>query len=306
MEIEILSLSGDHVASLTAELNWTVDDALEQLSLEEHRICSLTSESPLFPSLPLAECGLRELPELNHLTAIFWSKAGLEAEGLSLRVLLEKDVSSKEIRNYWNLRSAGYSLHECRCSGYGISEVRQFLQSPRSRGLFFEDVGSLLKDAGFSPLEMHFQGYNLTQLRRLGFSCRSLFPEIAKGLEELRVAGFTLEEIFECGFSIDELLSMGLTLTAGDLRRMGWSVLKMQAAGFSASKLKQAGFALLQLKDVYSLPELKDAGYNAWALMSAGFKYDEMRSHFSEQDLIDAGYTVRARHASSRQPRPAL
>jgi len=296
LTVDVRSLSGDCIGKFEAESHWTGDEVLDKLRQDhqEHRICTLTHENGelLLPCLSLTKCGLETE---SIVTAVFWTKAGFEAKGLGLRALIENTPGSRAIRHSCFLRSSGYSLCECRCSGYSVREVKEFIQSPQSSDLLKAgEVGEHLKDAGFTAKEMHSEGYTIAQLRCLGFSLRSLYPDVSQKLEEIRGAGFTLEEIFEAGFKLEQLQAMGLGLSVGDLKRMGWSVAKMQEAGFTARQLKMAGFTLWQLKDAgVTLKDLKEAGYSAWTLMCSGFKYEAMSSLFSKKDLVDAGYTTK-------------
>jgi hypothetical protein len=136
-----------------------------------------------------------------------------------------------------------------------------------------------LMDAGCDPNRIKALGFTASQTRALGKTTR-----------EMRAAGWPVTDMKGAGFD------------AGSLVAGGYSVSELKSVSFTASQMKDAGCRLQQLKNDFSLEELKDA-FDIQSLCSAGYSLSDMRgasfSAFSlkavgcsAEELKDAGFSA--------------
>jgi ribosomal protein L13E len=178
---------------------------------------------------------------------------------------------------------------------------------------------SLCQNLGFNnPMQLHKciqdgAGKNPAWLRSKGLIAKKLIP-LGYDLAGMKRLGFSREHLIELGYitpepetpppkiekekfdktdsdDVRELINKGYD--AVDLRHMGVTVHHCRVAGFEARDLFRRGFRLEELKEEYSLTDLKGVGFNPRELVRY-FPGHQMRAAgFTSQEMRCAGFTIR-------------
>jgi len=300
IEVLVLSLSGTQLASIGAEESSTLADLFDKLlEANECRICTLVyNEFELCGPSNLFEYGFRL--GKNVVTAIFKTKQWLEESGFSPTMLMNTDSDSMAHRASNKLKSCGYTVRELRATGYTASELRTCLEAMRNvpkREAQIMDMqlhptcpACLLRDGGYSFAEMHEAGYSTRTLKDLGFSL-AIFIEANIAISDMMEAGFTALDFLQNGWTLSDLQK--LAFRAGQLKCTRTIPKQLKEAGYTVEQLKMAGYSLVQMKEGFSLPELKQAGYTAWVLAKSGFGVKELEeAGFTSTELGNAGFVI--------------
>jgi ribosomal protein L13E len=147
------------------------------------------------------------------------------------------------------VRAGGFTARDLRAGGFRAAEVRSFGYS-----------AAQCKAGGFSAGELRKCGVGASELKDGGFSVR-----------RLRAAGFSAAEMRRARFTAAQMLKSG-----------GYTPEQCQMGGYSAAELAAGGATVSDMRNLFSLPELREAGFDPEELHTAGF---------SLKVLKDAGYS---------------
>ncbi len=193
-------------------------------------------------------------------------KAGFTPDDLRAAGFSDPEIAASMINPAKNGDCSPASLSAAHAKGVSANTIRNTLGCSTSS----------MKDAGYSPQELHKAGFNAAELKKAGFN-----PTEIKG------AGFSAKDLLDAGFDPVQLKDAGFTaaslLKAGvspeNLKRAGFTLNQLKTAGINADALKKAGFTPEQLKAAgFSAKELKAAGFTANQLKRAGLSSDDLQA----------------------------
>ena len=117
-----------------------------------------------------------------------------------------------------------------------------------------------------------------------GPSSTSTRSELKAALRQYK----TISEIKSAGYDINDLVKAGYS--ASDLKEFGYRAPELKTCGITLLDLESA-FSIIELRECFTINEMKAAGYNIIQLKAAGYKADEMEtSGYKLKDLLTGGF----------------
>ena len=238
------------------------------------------------------------------------------------------------------IREAGYTVTDCNMHGLSLEEVvkagytlkevkNSTLRYPMRHARDAKNAGftaKQLKDGGISFEEIKGAGYGLEQVRHAGFTLRQIRDEGGPKygsyghslLSQIRQAGFTVKEAMGGGYTLKEVIDAGYTLeevqrlegcaldSAEDAKHAGFSVKQLKDA-YSLQQLKDAGFDLMQITFAhagYTIQQIKAAGYRAGDILDLRHWYplEQVKTVYTDQEIEEAGYTTEGERVTGTEP----
>jgi len=139
----------------------------------------------------------------------------------------------------------------------------------------------MLKDEGWSKIEIKSAGYKCAQFIESGYSVKELLPiftvvEFAQAgvpCADMMASGWDCRHGKESGYSLHDFVIAGVTTQR--IRDAGFddldTAVALRAEGITALKMKTGGWPLSTLQDAgYTPTELRLAGYSMMAVASMG------------------------------------
>jgi hypothetical protein len=154
-------------------------------------------------------------------------------------------------------------------------------------------TASEMKEAGMTIKEMKEMGYSVKEMKDAMFSVVALKGEGGYSLTELFGGGYLLSDVKE-HYSLEDLLSSGVIGSLGvDLKKEGYSIEEAKKAGKTATEMKNY-YSLVEIRDEYglSVKELRDLGYQASEFFSADPQYRTQCKGFESSVIVDLPFIL--------------
>jgi len=267
MALQVVQMSGNAICELQVEPTDRIEELQEVVQLKVVNACTLCFNGVQLQHQDVDKCGLQNG---SQVTAIVAANAAQLKEGAFGELWLR------------NRGRKGFTVQELKDAGYGAPQLKALgftASGLKTVGL----TASELRAARFNVSELKNAGFTLAELKAIKFPCRFCNGTGTKGFSQ-------------CTFCFPSGSGHQGSITASDLKDVGYGLSELKTVGFSACQCIAAGFSAAHCMEawrLHSTEDCKEAGFSAAACKEVGFSAaDCIAVGFSLTDCNVAGFSV--------------